>query len=39
MYFHCDMHEAERMPHVFVTLTVSQVTVGHAIGSKHKFWV
>jgi len=37
MYFHCDMHEAERMPCVFVMLAVFQVTVGHAIGSKHKF--
>jgi len=30
---------AERMSHVFVTLAVSQVTVGHAVGSKHKFWL
>jgi len=30
---------AERMSHVFVTLAVSEVTVGHARGSKHKFWV
>jgi hypothetical protein len=28
---------AERMSHVFVTLVVLQVTVGHARGGKHKF--
>jgi hypothetical protein len=30
---------AERMSHVFVTLAVAEVTVGHARGGKHKFWI